>query len=212
MARAKDRAYDDHRKELEACDELITLLKEKLRKVSAVETHRSISGSGCATTTDKEKGKGAVSEKKLSDSPSSAASSRAVRVRLPRLPTFAGEENKDDKDTFDRWIRILEKYAELEQWSDREKLLQLELHLKGRAEQLFNILPEESVCDFRTASQQSSKTTGSCPKGSTHVCTGSSNGSRSPRNQSTSTPKTSKRCLIEVTVEGQAWTKNPRTF
>ena len=39
-------------------------------------------------------------------------------------------------------------YAELEKWTDREKLLQLELHLGGRAEKLYEVLPEEEKADF----------------------------------------------------------------
>ena len=87
----------------------------------------------------------------MTNSSTSTASGRTVRVNLPPLPTFAGDESKDNDDSFDRWIRKLEKYAELEQWSDREKLLHLELHLKGRAKQVFNVLPKESVIDFSTA-------------------------------------------------------------
>ena len=34
---------------------------------------------------------------------------------------------------------------------DREKLLQLELRLKGRAEQVFIVMLKDSVCDFHTA-------------------------------------------------------------
>ena len=33
----------------------------------------------------------------------------------------------------------------------RQKLLQLELHLKGRPKQVFNVLPKELVVDFSTA-------------------------------------------------------------
>ena len=42
-------------------------------------------------------------------------------------------------------------YAKLESWSDREKLVQLELHLTDRAERLFEVLPKESKVSFSTA-------------------------------------------------------------
>ena len=74
-----------------------------------------------------------------------------VRITLPSLPTFSGEESRDDEETFDRWVWRLERHAELEQWSDREKLLQLELRLKGRAERLFEVLSEESKVSFQAA-------------------------------------------------------------
>ena len=48
-------------------------------------------------------------------------------------------------------MRKLEKYAELENWSDREKLVQFELRLKGRAERLFDVLLSESKSSFKSA-------------------------------------------------------------
>ena len=45
---------------------------------------------------------------------------RVGRITLPLLPTFSGEESRDDEETFDRWVRRLERHAELEWWSDRE--------------------------------------------------------------------------------------------
>ena len=64
------------------------------------------------------------------------------------LATYAGEECQDG-EAFDRWIRRLERHAELEGWGDREKLLQLELRLKGRAESIFEVLPDESKGSFQ---------------------------------------------------------------
>ena len=48
-------------------------------------------------------------------------------------------------------MRKLEKYAELESWSEREKLVQLELRLKGQAERLYKVLPTESKTSFSSA-------------------------------------------------------------
>ena len=48
-------------------------------------------------------------------------------------------------------MRKLEKYVELENWSEREKLVQLELHLKGQAEHLYKVLPKESKMSFSSA-------------------------------------------------------------
>ena len=41
--------------------------------------------------------------------------------------------------------------AELKSWTDRQKLLQLELHLVGRAEQTYELLPSESHDTFTKA-------------------------------------------------------------
>ena len=146
-ARVREQAQRDHRKELEARDELIALLKEKLSRQNepkAMDTEApppsSSTGSGC--TPDPQHKKETVPV---------ANSGRTVRLSLPTLPTFSGEECRDDEDLFERWVRKLEKYAELESWSDREKLVQLELRLKGRAERLFEVLPSESKSSFKSA-------------------------------------------------------------
>ena len=49
------------------------------------------------------------------------------RLLLLSIPEFNGEK-LDDEDAFNRWIKKLEKHAEICQWSVREKL-QFELHL-----------------------------------------------------------------------------------
>ena len=43
------------------------------------------------------------------------------------------------------------RHAELEKWTEREKLLQLELYLSGRAEQLYEVLPAEEKTSFSKA-------------------------------------------------------------
>ena len=64
---------------------------------------------------------------------------------------FSDEESRDDEDLFESWVRKLEKYAEFENWSEREKLVQPELHLKGQVERLFEVLPKESKSSFSSA-------------------------------------------------------------
>ena len=39
-----------------------------------------------------------------------------------------------DDGAYKRWLAKLEKHAELLHWSDREKLLQFELHLTGKVD------------------------------------------------------------------------------
>ena len=34
------------------------------------------------------------------------------------LPTFSGEECRDAENLFEKWVRKLKEYAELENWSD----------------------------------------------------------------------------------------------
>ena len=63
------------------------------------------------------------------------------RTELPSLPLFDGKV-EDNGNAFDRWTRKLLRYAELQHWSERDTLLQFKLHLTGRAEELYDVLPE----------------------------------------------------------------------
>ena len=71
------------------------------------------------------------------------------KVTLPSIPRFSGEKVEDG--AFERWTKKLLRHAELEKWTEREKLLQLELHLTNRAEQLYEVLPAESKTEFSKA-------------------------------------------------------------
>jgi len=51
---------------------------------------------------------------------------------LPQLPKFGGK-GQDDGDSYDRWLRKLDRYAVLQKWSPHEKLQQFELRLTGKA-------------------------------------------------------------------------------
>ena len=64
---------------------------------------------------------------------------------------FRGREYRDDEEIFECWVQRLERHAELEQQNDRERLPQLELRLKGRAEHLFEVLSEEPKVSFQAA-------------------------------------------------------------
>ena len=78
-----------------------------------------------------------------SDAHQSAHSTRPVQhTGLPPLSMFDGKE-QDNGDAFNRWSRKLHRYVELQQWTERDVLLQFELHLTGRAEEIYDVLPEE---------------------------------------------------------------------
>ena len=83
-----------------------------------------------------------------SDKPVYRTSTR--KLTLPSLLQFSGS-NDQDGDAFDQWVRKLSRYAELESWTDRQKLLQLELHLVGRIEQKYELLPSEPRNTFMRA-------------------------------------------------------------
>ena len=77
--------------------------------------------------------------------------SQPNKLRLPALAKFTGED-RDDVDGFVRWLRRLERHAELEQWTERQKLIQFELHLAGKAEKVYEVLPNEVKQNFSDAS------------------------------------------------------------
>ena len=56
-----------------------------------------------------------------------------------------------DESSFERWLRKLERHSQLQGWSSRNKLLQFELHLRGRAEQIYEVLPAEDKGSFKKA-------------------------------------------------------------
>ena len=66
--------------------------------------------------------------------------SHANRLKLPALPKFSGDD-RDDVDSLKRWLARLEKHAELQWQTEQERLVQFELHLAGRAERVFEVLP-----------------------------------------------------------------------
>ena len=80
--------------------------------------------------------------------------SRANHFKLPALPKFNGDD-KDAVDSLKRWLAKLEKHAELQCWTEREKLVQFELHLAGRAERVYEVFmsrramsgPERAILD-----------------------------------------------------------------
>ena len=157
VARAREGTRVDHKKELETREELIALLKEKVQLLTKGQAlakpapAEPVSGSGSETAAVSVV---TVPTKSCEDTPKekvTARNGRSTRMSLPTLSPFSGDESKDDGESFDRWIRRLERHAELEQWTDREKLVHLELRLKGRAERLFEILPDEVKRNYSSA-------------------------------------------------------------
>ncbi len=73
------------------------------------------------------------------------------RTKLPSLPYFGAGDKRNDDEAFDRWVRKLERYTELEQWDEWCKLVQFELHLSDRAERLYEVLPAEAKRKYTDA-------------------------------------------------------------
>ena len=61
---------------------------------------------------------------------------------LSQLPMF-GNKGQDDGDSYNRWLHKLDRHAAWQKWSPREKLVQFELCLTGKAEQLYEVLPAD---------------------------------------------------------------------
>ena len=73
-------------------------------------------------------------------------------IKLPALATFNGEDT-EDVGSFSRWLHKLERAAELYKWTDREKLIQFELLLTGRAEKIYELLSDSVKESFQTATE-----------------------------------------------------------
>ena len=70
-------------------------------------------------------------------------------TRLATLSQFS--DDSEDPGGFVRWLRKLERMAELHLWFDREKLIQFELLLSGCAERIYELLPGSVKGTFQEA-------------------------------------------------------------
>ena len=61
--------------------------------------------------------------------------------------------SKDDDGAYKWWLIKIGKHAGLLHWSEKEKLLQFELHLAGKAESVYEVLPPEEKGSFDLASK-----------------------------------------------------------
>ena len=162
VLRAKEGVREEihaaHAEELRARDKLIHLLKERVAFLEKRSPQRSESPeedqSTDPTVVSQVIASSGVSRvpgevKENEEHALGAGPAVARKLTLPTLPRFGGE--KQEEDAFERWTRKLLRHAELERWTEREKLLQLELHLVGRAEQLYEVLPDKAKASFSTA-------------------------------------------------------------
>ena len=132
---AREEMKDRHLKEMSMKDEIISLLKEKL---ATERKNAGLSLGGESSTSESVEGD--------KEPPKVAEERTAKKMTLPTLQKFGG-----DGDAFDRWLRKFFHYAELEQWTERQKLLQLELYLLGRAKQVYEVLPTSAKDTFPRA-------------------------------------------------------------
>ena len=139
-----------HTQELKVRDDLIEMLKAKLvekESQPAKSTHAAVEKVTVAPTATSDKESRSVEAEPATTGGELGKVTR--KVTLPSLPRFSGEKLEDG--AFERWTKKLLRHAELEKWTEREKLLQLELHLTNRAEQLYEVLPTEDKTDFSKA-------------------------------------------------------------
>ena len=146
-----------HALELQTRDDLVQLLKTRVAELEK-QLQRSGQGTTLSQGGSEVRGGGSSKPPGTGDehSTSSTQGSEGVnpelptrKLTLPPLPKFTGD--KADEDAFERWTRRLSRHAEHEKWTDREKLLQLEIHLAGRAEQIYEVLTSESKATFSKA-------------------------------------------------------------
>ena len=70
------------------------------------------------------------------------------RGKAPPIDPFSGENTEF---RFEDWLPSLERAATWNEWSDEEKLIQLAGHLRGKALQEWNLVPEEEKSTFQGA-------------------------------------------------------------
>ena len=91
-----------HQRHLTTRDEMIELLKVKLPTSVEKTSESGVHSSGGASA----------------ECDSLDESGRGVRLKLPTLPWFDGDDREDD--SLRRWLAKLEKHAELQNWTEHE--------------------------------------------------------------------------------------------
>ena len=132
-----------HSQELRVRDDLIQLLRAKVASLEA----GSLVVKAVAVDPVEPKREDRVADTPVEKEVVPTGATR--KVTLPTLPRFVGDRSEDG--AFEHWTKKLLRHAELEKWTEREKLLQLELHLSGRAKQLYEVLPTEEKASFEKA-------------------------------------------------------------
>ena len=139
----KEELDKKYQRDVKTRDELIDLLRANL---STKVTKEPASGDNDPERGVRSSGGGSVDHEGLDES------GRGNRLRLPSLPKYSGDD-REDVDSLRRWLAKLEKHAELLGWTEREKLVQFELHLTGRAERVYEVLPSKSKETYAVATE-----------------------------------------------------------
>lgn len=123
-----------YKRDIKIRDELIELLKAKVSEGSP--TLRSSEHTVSVINGRKSCSSGVgSSEPEAGEDPNCAN-----HLKLPALAKFSGDD-RDGVDSLKRCLAKLEKHAELQCWTEWEKLVQFELHLAGHAKRVYEILP-----------------------------------------------------------------------
>ena len=137
-----------HAIELQARDNIIQLLKDRLallegKSVQTPQANKTTIETPVPEGTSDITGTESV---KMGEPEKTLEAAAVRKMTLPSLPRFSGE--KAENGSFERWIKRINCHAEPEKWTEWEKLLQLELHVCGKAKQLYKVLPSEEKKSF----------------------------------------------------------------
>ena len=119
-----------YQQEIATCDELLKVLRARRsrsgRQWDTEDTgeQSTVSGDSSVTTS------GLPKEDQVD--PTTEVGGTHRKLTLSPFEKFSGDEK--EAGAFEHWTRKLLHHAELEKWSERVQLLQLELHLTGMAE------------------------------------------------------------------------------
>jgi len=158
VIRAKDALREDltriHRQDLQTKEELARLQiergEERLRALELQLAEKDARIAEFEATTSDASDVGERDVLPIVTVPTDSGRAVSRRIPLPPIPEFNGEK-VDDEDSFGRWTKKFDKHSEIGRWSEREKLLQSELHLGGRAEAVYETLPADVKGSFSTA-------------------------------------------------------------
>ena len=126
------------------------------------------------------------------------------KMTFPTLLKFNG-----DGDAFNHWLHKFTHYAELEQWTERQKLLQLELYLSGRADQVYKVLPTSAKDTFSKAVESLKKR---LQPVANEALLSTQLMKRKPGNLSICMLKSSRHCLKKAPVNVKGWTLPPKSY
>ena len=95
-----------------------------------------------------ESGRAVVPVPTLAATPLDSLSTALLAQQLPSLPNFSGENIDNDGESFGEWIERLELVANVGQWNDQTKLVNVATRLRGLASRFYRSCPPQQRSSY----------------------------------------------------------------